>query len=288
MSETKNHDSEIVFYIHNHKCGGHSIYKALEQSGQHFTWTGEIFVDAEDDLCQQVLQNKPAEKLLIFGHPDKINFSSDSEKTARFVNALYSHARIILPSRRPISVLISWLEYIRTRLIKSFINGAHVENDTKLNSFLDIWLEYSGNSLEFHIKNGFPHPHISARKNLENWIEVSTSRARYHWLQTANLFFPQSGDIKIAIDAKITVNLPLEKMIKNKKLFIYCADTFSQPAQTQLAMEFGEEFVNAMRSLRLNASIPSIHRLDYVELVDLERKLASVTDLDSQIYQFAV
>jgi len=178
--------SGLVFFIHNHKCGGNSILSALTGTKTDFISTDQISVDTKSDVNDAILSGSAPDSLLIFGHPDQIRRSKDKRKSMEFLSSLYSHAHIIFPSRRPISLMISWLEYTRTRLFQSSENKTARFNQNAQNNvaMAEIWTLYSGQSIDVARACGFPHPFPTAYDNVRRWINVVSAKRIYHFIQS--------------------------------------------------------------------------------------------------------
>jgi len=178
--------SGLVFFIHNHKCGGNSVLSALTRTKTDFISTDQISVDAKSDLNDAILSGFSPDPLLIFGHPDQIRLSKDKHKSMEFLASLYSHAHIIFPSRRPISLMISWLEYTRTRLLQSSANKTARFNQNAQNNvaMAEIWTLYSGQSIDVARACDFPHSFPTAYDNVRSRINVVSAKRIYHFIQS--------------------------------------------------------------------------------------------------------
>ena len=282
--------SGLVFFIHNHKCGGNSILSALTGTKTDFISTDQISVDTKSDVNDAILSGSAPDSLLIFGHPDQIRRSKDKRKSMEFLSSLYSHAHIIFPSRRPISLMISWLEYTRTRLFQSSENKtARFDQNAQNNvAMAEIWTLYSGQSIDVARACGFPHPFPTAYDNVRRWIDVACANRIYHFIQSYNLFFPQSNNIRLAIEQGKPFSLPVAHLVKSGQVFIYDSQCYSETATRYLASLLGDDFIAALSQASLNASVKSLSPLSAEELFALEQSLDKITDFDSQIYRAAV
>lgn len=289
MSLNDNHlESNVTFFIHNHKCGGHSIRDALIETDTPFIWTYDIAIDQNSEFKQSILRGKSTERLLIFGHPDKIPPSIYDRETMLFLNSLYTCAKLIFPSRHPISLLVSWLEYIRTRLIDHFKEPTEA-NSKMIADFLRLWSVYSGDSEESSRAKDFSHPYDSAYKNIRRWIDASRDqRTVYHFNQSYNLFFPQRAALSEAINQGVRTPLPISRWVRSGKLFVYDSEQCSAIAMERLGSEVGELFAKRLARTRLNVSKKSLRPVSPDEWADLETYLATITDADLQIYRAAV
>lgn len=286
-----NHDSSgLVFFIHNHKCGGNSIQSALTATKTNYIATDQISIDAKSALNEAILSGSYGQSFLIFGHPDQIKRSKEKRVSTEFLSSLYSNAQIIFPSRRPISLMISWLEYTRTRLLKSSVSiAARYNQNTQNNAALaELWTLYSGQSLDLAQARGFPHPCSMAYDNVRRWIEVASANRIYHFIQSYNLFFPQSNSIRLAIEQGKSVSLPVDSLVKTGRIFIYDSQEYSETATHYLASIFGDEFITMLTKTNLNSSAKSLGMLTAAELSSLEQSLDGISDFDSQIYRAAV
>ena len=280
----------LVFFIHNHKCGGNSIQSALIASKVKFIATDQIAVDTKSDLNDAILSGSSPHSFLIFGHPDQIQRSREKSKSAAFLSSLYSNARIIFPSRRPISLMISWLEYTRTRLLRSSssIAARYHQNAHNNAAAAELWTLYSGQTLDVAQALDFPHPFPVAYDNVMRWINIASANRIYHFIQSYNLFFPQSNNIRLAIEQGASFSLPIKHLVETGRIFIYDSQYYSETATRYLASVFGDEFVAALTQASLNSSAKSLDTLSAEELSSLERNLDNISDFDSQIYRAAV
>jgi len=280
----------LVFFIHNHKCGGNSIQSALIGTKTDFISTQQISVDTKSALNDAILSGSSPDSLLIFGHPDQIQRSKNKRKSMEFLSSLYSHSHIIFPSRRPISLMISWLEYTRTRLLQSSASkGARFNQNTHNNAAMaEIWTLYSGQSIDVARACGFPHPFPTAYDNVRRWVDVASANRIYHFIQSYNLFFPQSNNIRLAIEQGKSFPLPVAHLVETGQLFIYDSQNYSETAMRYLASIFGDDFIAALTQASLNASAKSLNTLSAEELFALEQNLDKITDFDSQSYRAAV
>jgi hypothetical protein len=286
-----NQDSSgLVFFIHNHKCGGNSIKSALIASKTKFISTDQICIDAKSDLNDQILGGSSGHPILIFGHPDQIRRSKEQRKSLDFLSNLYSNAHIIFPSRRPISLMISWLEYTRTRLLKSSAGAAARYHRNKNNeaAMAELWALYSGQSFDVAQACGFPHPFPMAFDNVKRWIDVASANRIYHFIQSYNLFFPQSNKIRLAVKERKPFSLPVERLIETGRIFIYDSQNYSETATRYLVSIFGDDFMAELTQASLNSSAKSLDRLAAGELLSLEQSLDEISDFDSQIFRAAV
>lgn len=285
------HDtSGLVFFIHNHKCGGNSIQSALTATKTNYVTTDQISIDAKSELNDAILSGSSGHSFLIFGHPDQIKRSKEKRASMQFLSSLYSNAQIIFPSRRPISLMISWLEYTRTRLLKSSASrAARYDQNTQNNAAMaELWTLYSGQSFDLARACGFPHPCSMTYDNVRRWIDVASANRIYHFIQSYNLFFPQSNNIRLAIEQGKSFSLPVDPLVRTGRLFIYDCEHYSERANHYLASIFGDEFITALTQTNLNSSAKSLGMLTAAELSSLEQSLDEISDFDSQIYRAAV
>lgn len=282
--------SGVTFLIHNHKCGGNSLERALIDTGTKYVKTDDIVIDSSSPIYRAVTEKKSVEPVLIFGHPDRVRQSNSHEKNANFFRDLYWNSRIICPSRRPILLTISWLEYTRTRLI-NFITGRaeqYNQNPESITKYKFLWQQYSGCAFNQAAENNFEHPHLDPKENVFRWIDVVSEHTIYHFIQSYNLFFPISGDIIRAVKSGTRKTLPIDGLISPEKFFIYDAERYSEVAVATLAKEIGPGFVDALTQSRLNASHKSLGSLSDSDLTELQGAQDRLCDLDSQIYARAV
>ena len=289
MKPTHN-SSGLVFFIHNHKCGGNSIQSALTATKINYIATDQISIDAKSELNDAILNGYSGNSFLIFGHPDQIKRSKDKRISMEYLSSLYSNAHIIFPSRRPISLMISWLEYTRTRLLQSSTSMVTRYNQKTHNNsaMADLWTLYSGQSLDDAQACGFAYPFPMAYDNVKRWIEVASANRIYHFIQSYNLFFPQSNGIQLAINQGKSFSLSVEHLVESGRIFIYDSQNYSETATRYLASLFGDEFISTLRQANLNSSAKSLGALTAGELSSLEQSLDEISDFDSQIYRAAV
>lgn len=280
----------ITFLIHNHKCGGNSIEKALIETGIKYIKTDTISIDEDSPIYRRIMDERSPEPMLIFGHPDRIRQSENSEKNAEFFRHLYWTSRVICPSRRPISLTISWLEYVRVRLI-NFTMGReekYNQNPDSVAKYRFLWEQYSGYQLEAAVANDFEHPYSSPAENVARWLRIVTDHTIYHFIQSYNLFFPINGEILAAAKNNVRRRLPLDRLIESGQFFIYDSQRYSKVAVQTLATEISPKFVDFLTLERLNISENSLGSLSEIELGNLQAEQDKVSDLDSQIYARAV
>lgn len=285
------HDtSGLVFFIHNHKCSGNSIQSALTATNTNYVTTDQISIDAKSELNHAILSGSSGHSFLIFGHPDQIKRSKEKRASMQFLSSLYSNAQIIFPSRRPISLMISWLEYTRTRLLKSSASRAarYDQNTQNYAAMAELWTLYSGQSFDLARACGFPHPCSMTYDNVRRWIDVASANRIYHFIQSYNLFFPQSNGIQLAINQGKSFSLSVEHLVESGRIFIYDSQNYSETATRYLASLFGDEFISTLRQANLNSSAKSLGALTAAELSSLEQSLDEISDFDSQIYRAAV
>jgi len=123
---------------------------------------------------------------------------------------------------------------------------------------------------------------------VRRWIDVACANRIYHFIQSYNLFFPQSNNIRLAIEQGKPFSLPVAHLVKSGQVFIYDSQCYSETATRYLASLLGDDFIAALSQASLNASVKSLSPLSAEELFALEQSLDKITDFDSQIYRAAV
>ena len=179
----------VTFLIHNHKCGGNSIERALIETGTRYVKTDDIVIDSSSPIYQAVTDKSSVEPVLIFGHPDRVRQSESHENNARFFRDLYWKSRVICPSRRPILLTISWLEYTRTRLMNLMIGVGEQYNQSpeSIAKYKVLWEQYSGCRFNMAAANNFEHPYLDPKENVSRWIDVVSQNTIYLFIQSYNI-----------------------------------------------------------------------------------------------------
>ncbi len=277
-------DFDLLFIIGNHKCGTTAVAHAISEADIDAINTEEISVVNGLDVIFSVPSKY--KQAVIHGHPDAIQWSGNPERDHKFISQLFARSQIILPSKNPLAVAISWLEYVRTRLIQA--ETETLMSNATLKQFIQLWSQYSGLDVRDLAESGFPHPQSEAIDNVIKWIEVIAKNTVWIWGQSYNLFFPRWPELKDAFDERRALNLEIANLVKSKKVLIFDSQAYSEVALAKLEEALGDQFARTLKETRQNVSMKSLDSMKLSDAYWAERALREICNFDFQIFEQAV
>lgn len=226
------------------------------------------------------------EMILIQGHPDQLQFTGDNERDFDFVSNFFNRSKLILPSRNPVSLAISWLEFARTRLLEAKESSAEPTN--KIKAFRYLWSQYADVGDRGPSEDSLQHPFSEPIENVFKWIEVVAKNRTWLWGQSYNLFYPQWHKLEDAYDNQKRLNLGIPDLVAKRKVLIFDSQCYSNSALAELEAHLGKQFVKALEATKENVSLKSLPTLSLQEAYWVEKLMREICDFDFQIYEQAI
>lgn len=279
-------DFELLFVIGNHKCGTQAIRHALQAAEVPFIPTDRISVSEGLDAVVQKTGRINNKITVVQGHPSQIKFTGENETDFDFVNSLFNRSKLILPSRNPVTLAISWLEYSRTRLLGA--KEASAEHNKNIEAFRYRLSEYANIDYRDLSPDTFQHPYSEPIENILKWIEVVAKNSAWLWGQSCNLFYPKWPKLKEAYDKQKRLNLGIADLVASRKAFIFDSQCYSTSALAELEALLGKGFVEVLKVARRNVSLKSLPNLSRQDAYWVEKAMREICDFDFQIYEQAI